>query len=93
MLVHVVLMRFDDPSDAEEAVQRLRGLADQIDVVRRLSVGLNVVPDDAAYELGLVAEFESREDLDAYEAHPAHQAVAGFVRARRSASARCDYPA
>lgn len=92
MFVHVVLMRFDDKAVAEEAVRRLQFLAD-IDVVRRLTVGLNVVPHPAAFELGLVVEFDRREDLDVYEADPAHRAVAAFIVERRSAAARCDYPA
>ena len=57
-----------------------------------VTIGQNVVPSERAYDLGLVVELDSQEDLETYDAHPEHQAVAAFMRERRSGSASCDYP-
>ena len=93
MLIHMVLWRFDDPADADEAIRRLRGLQREIDVVRRLAAGRNVVPSDRAYDVGLLLEVDSVEDLAVYRDHPAHVEVAQFVRARSTAVAACDIEA
>lgn len=93
MIVHVVLMKFPDPSQAEEAERLLAGLAGEIDVVRRLVVGRNAVETPNSYDLGLVVEFDSLEDLEVYRDHPAHESVAQYLRQHRSAVASSDFPA
>jgi len=90
MLIHMVLLRFDDDTHADEAVRRLRDLPAEIDVIRRLVAGRNVVPSDRAYEVGLLVELDGVEGLEIYRDHPAHVAVAEFIRAHRSAVAACD---
>jgi hypothetical protein len=91
MLLHLVLLRFDDPADADEAEQRMRALLGRIDVLRHLDVGRNVVESDRAYDLGIYAEFDSVDDLETYQRHPEHLPVAEFIRARRSAVAAVDF--
>ena len=93
MLIHMVQWRFDDPADADEAIQRLRGLEAEIDVIRRLVAGRNVVPSERAYDVGLLLEVDSVADLEVYRDHPAHVEVAAFVRERCSAVAACDIEA
>lgn len=90
MLIHMVLLRFDDDAHADEAVRRLRELPDDIDAIRRLVAGRNVLPSERAYDVGLLIEFDSVEDLEIYRDHPAHVAVAEFIRRHRSAVAACD---
>lgn len=90
MLIHMVLLRFDDDGHADEAVRRLRELPDDIDVIRRLVAGRNVVPSERAYDVGLLVELDSVEDLEIYRDHPAHVDVAEFIRDHRSAVAAGD---
>ena len=54
-VVHTVLMRFDKVEDADETVRLLRR-AEEIEVVRRLSVGRNVRSVASSYDVGLVIE-------------------------------------
>jgi hypothetical protein len=89
MIVHTVLMSFADDADADEAVRLLARAAD-IDVVRRLSVGRNVRSVASSYDVGLVIEVDSLDHLDAYLAHPLHEAAGEFTRPRRTAIASCD---
>jgi len=89
MIVHTVLMSFAQPEDADEAV-RLLAAAEQIDVVRRLNVGRTVRHVASSYDVGLVIEVDTLDDLDAYLAHPLHEASGEFTRPRRTAIASCD---
>lgn len=91
MLVHIVLARFPDPADAEEAARRLRELPDKIDVIRSLSVGHDVARSERSYDLGWIIELDSRDDLQTYTVHPEHQAVSRWISEHRTDIAVCDY--
>ena len=93
MFVHVVLMQFPDDETAQEAVRRLQTLEERVEVVRDVQVGLNAVPSDQAFDVGLVVTLDAAEDRETYEADPAHQEVAAWIRANRTGTARCDFPA
>jgi hypothetical protein len=84
MITHIVLMRFDDPADAAKAVQLARGLSDQIPVIRRLVAGPSAVSTPNSFDVGLVVELDSLDDLHTYHHHRAHDEAATFFRARRS---------
>ena len=88
--MHVVVMKFDDPDDAAEAVRLAQGLADKIPVVRRLVAGATVVTTKTSWDVGLVVELDSLDDLAAYHHHPAHEEAATFFRARRQAVSSVD---
>jgi hypothetical protein len=84
MITHVVLMRFDDPADRARAIELARGLTEQIPVIRRLVAGATAVTTPNSFDVGLVVEFDSLEDLQTYHHHPAHETAAAFFRAHRS---------
>jgi hypothetical protein len=90
MLLHIVLMRFADEATTAEAERRIRTLPAAIPQIRRLVVGPNVVTTASAYDLGLVVEFDARDDLEIYRRHPAHEDVAAFLRQHRTAVASID---
>ena len=91
VLVHIVLARFPDPADAQEAARRLSELPDKIDVIRSLSVGHDVVHSERSYDLGWIIELDSLEDLQAYTVHPDHQAVSSWISEHRTDIAVCDF--
>jgi Stress responsive A/B Barrel Domain len=92
LVIHTVLMRFADPDHADETVRLLRR-AEEIDVVRRLVVGRNLSSVASSYDVGLVIEFDSLDDLAVYLHHPLHEAAGQFSRPRRTAIASCDITA
>ena len=53
----------------------LAALPGQIPAVRSWSQGHNVVSSDRNYDFGLVADFDSQDNLQDYIAHPAHQST------------------
>ena len=83
MLKHVVCWKFKE-ENKKESMQKVRemllALPAKIPFIRSLDVGVNVNTSDAAtFDMALVTEFDSQEDLNAYQVHPDHQAVAKFV--------------
>ncbi|MFD3326642.1 Dabb family protein [Streptomyces sp. NPDC058701] len=80
MLVHVVLMRFDDPSHAPEAARRLRGLLGRVPEIRALEVGLDLTRSEVSYDLVLTTRHADAEELAAYQKHPEHQALGAWLR-------------
>ena len=91
MLVHVVLARFPDPADAEEAERRIRALPDTIDVIRSVQVGRDVVHTDLSYDIAWIVEVDSPEALETYRVHPDHQVVVEWISEHRSDMAVCDF--
>jgi hypothetical protein len=86
MLKHIVLFRFKDfaeGADRTENTRRLKlkleSLADIIEEIRFFEVGVNLGNSDAAYDLALLSEFLSIEDLHSYQKHPEHVLVAEFA--------------
>ena len=91
MLVHVVLARFPEPGDADEAARRLAELPSKIDVIRSLSVGRDVVHSERSYDLAWIIELDSLEDLERYTVHPDHQAAVSWITEHRTDIAVCDF--
>ena len=47
-------------------------LPSKIDVIQKFEVGKNFTISDRAFDLSIVSEFNSKEDLETYAVHPAH---------------------
>ncbi len=86
MIKHIVAWKLQDTAQGfskaenmQRIKQELEGLVDKIDDIKHLEVGLNFNTSDAAYDLILSSEFESRKTFDMYQKHPEHVRVAKFV--------------
>ena len=102
MVKHVVVWRLQESADghsraenAERVRARLMALTATIPQIRRLEVGINYNTSDAAWDVALCSEFDTRADLDAYAVHPDHVAVARFIQSVREPDGRAvvDYEA
>jgi hypothetical protein len=83
MLTHVVIWKYKPEVSEEqrrEHVERLRRLDGLIPEIRSFAVGRDVLKLPRSYHTGLVATFRDRAGLEAYDAHPEHQAVAQLGR-------------
>jgi hypothetical protein len=83
MLTHIVVWKYKSEVSEEqrhEHVERLRRLDGLIPEIRSFAVGRDVLKLPRSYHTGLVATFEDRAGLEAYDAHPEHQAVAQHGR-------------
>lgn len=97
MIRHIVTWKLQAEDDAAksaavaEITEALLALQAQIPQARGLTVGRNVAYPDKNWDIVLTADFETLDDLDAYQVHPAHLAAAEVVRARVSARACVDF--
>jgi hypothetical protein len=77
-------------SDAEGIRERLEGLRGQL-AAELIEVGVDVNETDGNWDVVLNSVFASREDLAAYQVHPAHVEAAGFIKSVVSARSCVDY--
>ena len=91
MVTHVVLMKFAAAQDAPKAKELLEGLVPEVQEIGSLTVGLDTVRGEVSWDLVLITEHASLEELKGYQAHPAHLEVAGWLRPRLAARATVDY--
>lgn len=85
MVKHIVAWRIADGEDkavrARAIKENLEALKGKIKELRDIEVGININATDAASDVVLVSTFDSTEDLDIYQNHPAHKAVGtNYVR-------------
>jgi Stress responsive A/B Barrel Domain len=98
MFVHVVLWTLQDHADGRSRSEnaalikdRFEELANMLDGLVRMEVGIDVLHTDASADVALYAQFESRTAYEAYYAHPAHQALASFIQQVRRDRRVIDY--
>ncbi len=85
MIRHIVAFRLA-AAEGEERAAAARELTDQLETLigvvptlRHLEVGTDFGTIENHWHAVLVTEFDSIDDLDAYQAHPAHRAVVGRI--------------
>ena len=98
MFTHIVMWKLHETADgrsrAENArlmKERFEEIANILDGLRRLEVGIDVLHTETSADVVLYTEFESRAAYEAYNDHPAHKAVAEFVQRVRSERRGIDY--
>jgi hypothetical protein len=90
VITHTVLISFTEPADVAEAKSRLEALPPQIDAIRSLWVGLDVVRTESSYDLVLVTTHDDVAGLVAYQGHPVHQEFLAWLKPRLAARAVVD---
>ncbi|HVF88973.1 MAG TPA: Dabb family protein [Blastocatellia bacterium] len=78
MIKHVVFFNFKPEVTDEqrrEIVEAVKAMPGEIDVIRDLAVGFDVVKSKRSWDMALVASFDGMGDLEIYSDHPAHVPV------------------
>lgn len=96
MIRHIVFWNLPDGPRKAENILRIKhlleGLVRQIPQIRHLEVGFNTEgAPQSNWDLALVSDFDDLEALDAYQNHPAHQAVVPVIKSLVSERACVDY--
>lgn len=81
MLIHIVCWKYKTEiteTEREQHRARLRNLPSIIPDILSFQVGADILHLERSFDTGLVAVYSDREALDAYTAHPEHQAVANL---------------
>jgi len=95
---HIVLWRLKPEAHGRPAADNARAIKEKLEALRgripgmlHLEVGIDFSREETSSDVVLVSEFESRAALDAYQVHPAHEAVKGFILEARSERRLVDY--
>ncbi len=93
MITHVVLFKLIDASqkNVEKARDVLLGMKGKIPLLRHLEVGMDVLRSARSYDIALIAQFDSIDELKAYQVHPIHLDVAKYINSVKEASIAVDY--
>jgi len=98
MLKHIVLFKLKENAEGASKEQNakkikadLEALTGRIPQIRRMEVGINCIPGEAAYDVAIYSEFANQQDLSTYAKHPEHVKVAEFVGKVRESRVVVDY--
>ena len=87
MIRHVVMWKFKDIGEGKTKAENLDIVKDKlfallpiIPELKKMEIGKDVSHTDMSYDLILITEFESLDDLHTYAVHPEHVKVSGYVR-------------
>ena len=100
MFKHIVLWKLKESAggrtreqNARLIKERFEELANMIDGLRHLEVGIDTLRTDASADVVLLTEFDDRAAYEGYNAHPAHKAIVSFVSELRDERRVIDYEA
>tara|TARA_B100000676_G_C17386741_1_gene488184 strand:+ start:164 stop:433 length:270 start_codon:yes stop_codon:yes gene_type:complete len=79
------------PENMERAINSLRSLEGNIEVLKSIEVGTDFLESDRSYDIVLTAKFENREGLAIYGGHKNHLPVVKIMRSLCSNSTVVDY--
>jgi hypothetical protein len=93
MVKHIVFFKLEDNSNEhKEYVKNLiMDLKDKIEVIQAYEVGINFSDEARAYDLALISDFKSKEDLQTYATHPLHVEVVNYLRSKNTVTKVVDY--
>lgn len=93
MVRHIVFFKLEDNSDTnkQRVKDRIMSMQGKMDFVKHLEVGINFSPEERAFDLALISDFETREDLNTYATHPIHVDVVNFIKSLNTVSKVVDY--
>ncbi len=93
MVRHIVFFKLPDNSEANKNAlkERIMSMQGKLDFVKHLEVGLNFSTEERAFDVVLISDFETKEDLQTYATHPIHVEVVNFIKSLNAVSKVVDY--
>lgn len=98
MIKHIVAWRLRDEAlgcdrnaNRDALLAMLEVLPDLVPGIRHFEFGTDIRAAQDPWDIAIYAEFDSREDLDAYQAHPEHIKLKEFAAAVIDGRAVVDY--
>ncbi len=98
VIKHVVMWKLKDFAEGADKARNAKRLKIELEALKntipqivQLEVGINILASDAAYDVVLYSVFRNAQDLDLYQNHPNHRAVADFAGKVRESRVVADY--
>lgn len=98
MIKHIVMFKLKDTGErsayenAIEAKRRFDAVIAGVPVMKRGEAVVNSSDaPESNFTLALICDFETIDDLNAYQVHPVHKEFAGFIASVKTDRACIDY--
>jgi len=93
MIRHIVFLKLTDNSkkNKESIKKSILSLKNEIHAIKNLEVGLNFSLEERAYDMALIADFKTKEDLQTYASNPIHLKLIESLKATNTLSKVVDY--
>ncbi|OOM16606.1 Dabb family protein [Clostridium saccharobutylicum] len=74
MFTHIVLFKVKEPTkeNLQFLKETLLSMDGNIDELKGLEVGVDVIKSDRSYDIGIITRFDSKEDYLAYDVNEYH---------------------
>ncbi len=82
MLTHVVFFKLKDKSKGtlEKIKNDLLALKEEIPLIKSIEVGIDILQTERSFDIVLYSKFDSLEDMQAYQVHPAHVKFSEYIQ-------------
>lgn len=93
MIKHIVMFKLKEEKAGrvKELKEKLDSLRGKIKEIENFETGINISTSFSAYDLVLISEFKTMEDLEKYRVHPDHQEVLEFWNTIKDGATVVDY--
>jgi uncharacterized coiled-coil DUF342 family protein len=91
MVRHIVFIKLEDFSKANEVKEKLESLKDNIDFIRFLEVGVDFNRSERAYDIALIVDVDNKEDLERYRVDEYHQEIIKYLKSINVKTKVVDY--
>ncbi len=98
MIKHIVIWKFKNKQEREKNIfefkKKLESMDGRVDVIKQIEVGINVnKKSPTAYDILLYTEFDSLDDLGAYQKDEYHEEIKDYISRLDVESCVVDYEA
>jgi hypothetical protein len=93
MVRHIVFFKLDQEhlDKKDIVVTKLKSLKDKIDFIEFLEVGINFTDSPRAYDISLIVDVQTKEDLSKYAKHSEHIPVVEYLKSINTTTKVVDY--
>lgn len=93
MIKHIVMFRLKDRTEANAIAMRdvFLGMKGNIDYMIDIIAGVDFLREGRSFDVVLECVFNTKEELQNYQSHPAHLPVKEYVKPRIECSHAVDY--
>ena len=93
MIKHIVFFKLEDnTSDKREVLKaKLLAMKGKIDILKHIEVGIDINGSERAYDVALITDFQSIEDLKSYASNPLHVEVLKYLKSENILTKVVDY--
>ncbi len=98
MVKHIVFWKLKEEANGNNKSRNAQGIKEQLEALKdkipgllHIEVGLDFLHSPESADVVLYSEFESREALEVYAAHPLHKAIMPYIAEARSERRVVDY--